>query len=1217
MAHPQQREFCLSVRNRFPEHFTGKWALDIGSLDINGNNQYLFDKSGYIGVDLLPGRNVDFACKGHELQFPDNSFDVIVSTECFEHDPYYEKTIKNIVRMLRPGGLFLFTCATTGRPEHGTRRTRPEDAPLIQEFGDWGDYYKNLDEQDIIVIPDFISSFSNHQFSTNDIAHDLYFWGIKKGEMEHYQGYSFLQPDYSPNRKLNEALEKSVSLSDQLAASTTRLKKLESDLSETTRELNRVSERLLLIEHSKSWRLMAPLRVIARIVRGDRPLISGGMRHELRKKAKAIYWKIPARFRPLVLKVGYRVLPWLFIGSPNFEHWKNRHKLTRRTNHSSSALIDINELPIATIGTPSIAIHLHVFYSDLAAEFAKALRNMPFDYDLYVSVVDIEAMTECETAFRALPRLSSLTLEIVQNRGRDIAPMFCNFGERLRNYEYIAHLHSKKSLYNRGATDGWREYLISALLGSPTVIKRIIGALEKGSGFGIVYPQNFHLLPSFANTWLANRMMGEMWAARFGISRLPNGYFDFPAASMFWARSDALTPMFDARIRTEEFAEELGQKDGTLAHCIERFFAITSQSQGYTTCILRDQNNPAWSPWRLDQILHQSVSHLEERLTDPEVNLIGFDIFDTLLVRPLIDPDTTKEIVRRRVGGEIAELYIRNRGRAESMARQELGRDVNLSIIFDYLQQISGLSEDSISLLKQNEEEVERLSVTSRPGGALLYRKAISTGKKVVLLSDMFLSKMQIEECLRSNHIDGWSDIFVSNDSGYRKDTGELYDFVFSKYGISPHQFLMIGDNERSDVQIPLDKGSKYIHVLRATEIGRGCPRMNTLLCDVERNGSVDDQLTLGLVLRENFSETAYPGRDHSDLFNPTPYNIGYSILGPLLTSFSNWLLKSSQSEQVSRLYFLAREGELLKSVFDRWANGILDSPESHYLVVSRRSTSVPSISSFEDILTIAQTTYFPNKVSSFIEERYGLTLTSVRWAELKELTSWNPEKLVEVRNKQIDHLIPLLKQLESEILTTSISEKYSITQYLTDMGLFADGRQAVVDVGYGGTIQGYLNRLIEKPVHGFYLMTDDRINQTTAQYGVTASACFYSSIAPVESAPTLYQYSFELEKFMSSNDPQVIRYDSANGSTSGVFKQLTSSDIAGRPFRDELRAGIYKYVDDAIGIRDKLLAGFCPSPVLSAKIYELFFTLQSPAEQALLKRISLDDHYCGRGIVS
>jgi SAM-dependent methyltransferase len=191
MAHQQQIDFCKSVRQALPHLFVGRLVLDIGSLDINGNNQYLFDECMYIGVDLLPGRNVDIACLGHQLNLPDRSIDVIISTECFEHDQYYEKTLQNIVRMLKPGGLLLFSCASTDRPEHGTRRTRPQDAPLTQEFAEWGDYYKNLIEEDVRLAIDIDAIFGRFAFSTNVEAHDLYFWGIKDGELVGREDYSF------------------------------------------------------------------------------------------------------------------------------------------------------------------------------------------------------------------------------------------------------------------------------------------------------------------------------------------------------------------------------------------------------------------------------------------------------------------------------------------------------------------------------------------------------------------------------------------------------------------------------------------------------------------------------------------------------------------------------------------------------------------------------------------------------------------------------------------------------------------------------------------------------------------------------------------------------------------------------------------------------------------------------------------------------------------
>lgn len=180
MAHKEQIEYCIKIKNKFSKYFQNCKILDIGSLDINGSNRYLFDNCQYTGIDVGAGNNVDIICKGHEFLDPDSSYDMVISTECLEHDMYYNLTIKNAIRLLKSGGLLLFTCATEGRPEHGTRNTSPQDAPLLNQLGSWSDYYKNLTEEDIECIINLEEVFSEYEFEVNPISCDLYFYGVKK-----------------------------------------------------------------------------------------------------------------------------------------------------------------------------------------------------------------------------------------------------------------------------------------------------------------------------------------------------------------------------------------------------------------------------------------------------------------------------------------------------------------------------------------------------------------------------------------------------------------------------------------------------------------------------------------------------------------------------------------------------------------------------------------------------------------------------------------------------------------------------------------------------------------------------------------------------------------------------------------------------------------------------------------------------------------------------
>jgi len=188
MAHKEQKDFFEKVKQEYPEYFKNKMVLDVGSLDVNGTHKHLFDDCSYIGLDIGEGPNVDVVSIGHLYDAPDDYFDVIISGSVFEHDMFYEKTINNIMRMLKPGGLFLFTCGGPGYPEHGTRKSGSEfDAPLLSSISEeWADYYKNLSPDDVKEITNFQENFPDGYFEIKSteiaIPSDLYFYGFKGGE---------------------------------------------------------------------------------------------------------------------------------------------------------------------------------------------------------------------------------------------------------------------------------------------------------------------------------------------------------------------------------------------------------------------------------------------------------------------------------------------------------------------------------------------------------------------------------------------------------------------------------------------------------------------------------------------------------------------------------------------------------------------------------------------------------------------------------------------------------------------------------------------------------------------------------------------------------------------------------------------------------------------------------------------------------------------------
>ncbi len=167
--HKEVKRFCQSIKLQHSLHFKNADVLDCGSLDINGNNRYLFDNCNYMGIDIVEGKNVDIVTRVHEFN-SDDKFDCVISSEMLEHDEYFAASLNAMSHCTKPGGLLLITAAGFGREEHGTHKIKPEDSPLTR------DYYCNISASMLLRGLDLtkFSSYTISYFKT-----DIRFAGIK------------------------------------------------------------------------------------------------------------------------------------------------------------------------------------------------------------------------------------------------------------------------------------------------------------------------------------------------------------------------------------------------------------------------------------------------------------------------------------------------------------------------------------------------------------------------------------------------------------------------------------------------------------------------------------------------------------------------------------------------------------------------------------------------------------------------------------------------------------------------------------------------------------------------------------------------------------------------------------------------------------------------------------------------------------------------------
>jgi hypothetical protein len=177
--HPEAREAVRKIRDKYPEAFQYKTVLEIGSLDINGSVRHLFKSCAFMGLNITPGPGVNFV--GSLSEFTDqlavsetHSYDTVFSTEVLEHSKDWRTDIEDMWINCKPGGLVFFTCATTGRAEHGTHGNSPSSSPGTN------DHYQNITQQMLEEVINFEKYFKEWEFSINHESYDLYFYGITK-----------------------------------------------------------------------------------------------------------------------------------------------------------------------------------------------------------------------------------------------------------------------------------------------------------------------------------------------------------------------------------------------------------------------------------------------------------------------------------------------------------------------------------------------------------------------------------------------------------------------------------------------------------------------------------------------------------------------------------------------------------------------------------------------------------------------------------------------------------------------------------------------------------------------------------------------------------------------------------------------------------------------------------------------------------------------------
>ena len=454
-------------------------------------------------------------------------------------------------------------------------------------------------------------------------------------------------------------------------------------------------------------------------------------------------------------------------------------------------------------------------------------------------------------------------------------------------------------------------------------------------------------------------------------------------------------------------------------------------------------------------------------------DIISFDIFDTLIVRNVLDPHDIFSIVEEKVNKKFKKKinFSLERIIAENECYNESSHNFTLDKVYTKLHKQLKISIKSLELIKK--EEIETEIKYSRPRNELIeiFKYALSQKKKVSLITDMYLDRKTIQKILNKNKIKNYRNLLISSELKKNKDNGDIFQhFKDIELG---KKYLHIGDNYKSDFLNAKKKGFRAFLVLNKKDI------YTSSSLKLLKNNALNefDLTTLGLLsnrifIKNNFSffkKTNIPIIENYE-------DLGYIIFGPLLYYYMMWLHQKSKILKAKKILFCAREGYFMIQLYRTLVKKIRIKkyPEAIYFKTSRRMAVVPSLNSFLDILSSFKNHRFYGTAKNLLLKRLGLNTKLDK--NLNDLVLNNQENPTQFKN--------FLSKYKNLILDNAKYEKKNYKKYL--IKIIKKGEKIILcDQGFNGSVQTSLEKIMNLKFYGVYMSIKDRLKKANTSFKI------------------------------------------------------------------------------------------------------------------------------------
>ena len=457
----------------------------------------------------------------------------------------------------------------------------------------------------------------------------------------------------------------------------------------------------------------------------------------------------------------------------------------------------------------------------------------------------------------------------------------------------------------------------------------------------------------------------------------------------------------------------------------------------------------------MDKPLSNSVLSCDLDAILPQFDVISFDIFDTLLLRPYLKPhDLWRDLEAREGAVGFAKAREEADGRSYEIARQA-GNEPTLDAVYARIPQWGAMKERELAL--------EHAVLTANPEMVSVWNKAGESGKRRVIISDMYLPGDFLQKVLREKGIDGWDGFYVSSDCQKKKRTGDLFQLMLSEMGIKGEQVFHIGDHPLADVEKANGKDIPALLYPKVTD--RFLAALPFVPAFLATRPSLEKDLYIGaLALGWHLYACEHSGWTYW-------HRLGFLFAGTLGYAYMKWAGERAREKGIDHFMMVARDGYILEKI----SHVVNPDIRTDYFYASRFSAlfALQYFGAFGEGVVRRR-----RLCMNYLEHEEG-----VLFSEAEKKAFLEKGEMPEVAKKAFD--------------TVSQRERMALKTYF---GQFAikPRRTALIDGTSGHfTVQRLLDSILEQPIHVFYLLT----------------------IVPPQNAETFYRCPFSVARFLGFSE--------------------------------------------------------------------------------------------------